>query len=380
MYGNISWVEAELVSLCIQISEPLILWGMDGEAKTASATAIAEALGYHVETVILGNEMPADLAGIPVKVEHPESGEMVVVKVPKKPFYDAMARQERSEKTVIFWDESNQSTPLTQAVWQNILSTWKVGPLQFDRNFVSFISAANPPGIATGARNFKPPVCTRMMHAKFELPREVWLFGETHGWPTPSPQILPENWEKNFTPAARGLVTGFIGSPGGVEFYRETPENVTNWSRGVPRTWSRVRRVCAALLSLDAGDSLWRLALQGIIPSAIEAFMEYRTLTTMVSVPDVLADPEGCEIPARRDLAAALCSGLFTEVSSIGTVEAFNKAAIFAKRLYDSQMGECCGPGMLRLAGNFPRPKKGEKFHPAWATWRPLGKALASRS
>ena len=261
---------------------------------------------------------------------------------------------------------------------QNVLSTHRVGELQFDPAFVSFLAAANPPGIATGARNFKPPVCTRMMHCQWELPFEIFLDGETHGWPAPTPIVLSPTWEKDFTPAARGLVVGFL-SKNGRPFFRESPENVTNWSRGVPRTWSRIRRICAALLSLDASDSLWRLAIGAVVPAAVDAFCEYRIMSTQISVADVLADPMGCELPERRDLAAVLSNLLITEVAALGTIGAYNTAAQFAKRLYDAEMGECCGPAMLRLARNIPPLQKGDRIDPSWAVWRPLGLALAQK-
>ncbi|NMO04294.1 hypothetical protein HH308_24035 [Gordonia sp. TBRC 11910] len=55
----------DAIALCISTRIPVILWGNPGEGKTSMIESAAQR-GWHVETVILSQSEPSDLAGLPV--------------------------------------------------------------------------------------------------------------------------------------------------------------------------------------------------------------------------------------------------------------------------------------------------------------------------
>ena len=378
LVNNSTWTAPVILELCLLIGEPLILWGMDGEGKTNRIEATCRAMDSLCLTIILGNQDPTDLGGLPVVVTHPETGETHVVRVPAKPFYIARERAKEGKKTTLFFDEMNQTAPLTIAAAQNILSSFCAGDVVLDRRYVSMVAAANPPGIATGARNFKPPVCTRMIHIEWELPLREYIEGERSGWPDPTPIQLPAGWEEENQAYAKSLTTGFLEKSGEPFFRQDSNEAQQNWSRPTPRTWSRARRAIAALKSIDAKDGLWRGCLLGILGSGpLQALLDYRKLLGMVSPADVLADPKNVEIPESRDLTWVLCSALATQVREIYTWDAYNAAAEFYARIPQDRR-DCCANSAISLAKDTPDWTRNTVVSPEWAQWANLGRAFHS--
>ena len=56
----------DALGLCVSAGIPAILWGNPGEGKTSMIESAAQNAGWMVETVILSQSEPSDLAGLPI--------------------------------------------------------------------------------------------------------------------------------------------------------------------------------------------------------------------------------------------------------------------------------------------------------------------------
>ncbi len=134
------------LSIAIQARIPVLAWGPPGVGKTATITAVAEALGLPVEVVIASVREPSDFAGLPVIRD-----DGVRMEPP------AWARRlAAAGRGIVFFDEVSTAPPAVQAALLRVVLDRVVGDLALPSG-VAIVAAANPPEQAAGGWDLSPP-------------------------------------------------------------------------------------------------------------------------------------------------------------------------------------------------------------------------------
>jgi len=127
-----------------------LFWGEPGVGKTAAIAAACKELGVNCELLILSQQFPTDLAGMPwVNVSQFEM----------TTFPPEWARRAHEKGGVVFMDELNTATIDTMAAALTIVSGRQVSGLSIEN--VAIFAAANPPETNPGTRPLLPAMANR---------------------------------------------------------------------------------------------------------------------------------------------------------------------------------------------------------------------------
>lgn len=269
----------QAIGICISTGIPVLLWGNPGEGKTSMIESATQR-GWHVETVIISQSEPSDLAGLPIVSD----GHEVVLAPP------AWAKRLAAHggRSICFFDEFSTAQPSLQAAALRILTHGQVGRLQLP-NQVAFVAAANPVDVAAAGWELAAPTASRFVHLDFSMPLEVFSEGVITGcWPA-----LPVYDDADLVSLYRAemaLITGFLR-------VRESQLSVIPkdaGSRGrafpTPRTWEFAGKLLAAAETVGASEHVISQLVAGAVgESTAHEYLSWRDNLDLPD-PDELLD------------------------------------------------------------------------------------------
>lgn len=282
----------DALGLCVSARIPVILWGNPGEGKTSMIESVTER-GWHVETVILSQSEPSDLAGLPVVSP---AGDVVLAA-------PAWARRlaDHDGPSICFFDEFSTAQPSLQAAALRILTHGQVGNLQLPES-VTFVAAANPVDVAAAGWDLAAPTASRFVHLDFAMTVEVFAQGSVTGrWPALPTWVLPDDF--------RGAVAREMASVAGFLRARRNqlsviPKDHASRSRAfpTPRTWEFAATLAALARHVGCSDDVASLVVTGAIGEATA--YEYLSWRENLDLPDPDALLDGRESISFSDVRA----------------------------------------------------------------------------
>ncbi|MEZ5212017.1 AAA family ATPase [Gordonia sp. (in: high G+C Gram-positive bacteria)] len=264
----------DALGLCITAGIPVILWGDPGEGKTSMIES-ATARGVHVETVILSQSEPSDLAGLPIVSP---AGDVVLA-----PPIWARRLAEHDGPAICFFDEFSTATPALQAAALRVLTHREVGNLRLPRS-VSFVAAANPVEVSAAGWDLAAPTSSRFVHLDFAMTAEVFTRGSVTGqWPALPGRELPADHTERVA-QEMATVCGFLRArPNQLSVI---PQDHALRSRAfpTPRTWQFAAELSALARAHDLPDEVTSMLVAGAIGDATAH--EYLSWRTNLDLPD----------------------------------------------------------------------------------------------
>lgn len=264
----------QAIGICVSARIPVLLWGNPGEGKTSMIES-ATRHGWHVETVIISQSEPSDLAGLPIV----EAGSQVTFAPPA--WAKRLAQQ--SGPSICFFDEFSTAQPSLQAAALRILTHGQVGAVQLP-DTVAFIAAANPIDVAAAGWELAAPTASRFVHVDFSMPLEVFSEGVVTGnWPALPVHDIPAHFA-TLHRAEMALITGFLR-------VRETqlsviPKDPASRGRAfpTPRTWEFAGKLIGMAEAVGASPDVVHLLAAGAVGDATAH--EYLSWRANLDLPD----------------------------------------------------------------------------------------------
>ena len=301
-----------------------LFWGKPGIGKTAQIEALSKAMGAWLISLIASIREPSDFLGIPM----PDGKGGMMYAAPAWAI-EANAKAKKGQLVIVFIDELTTCPPAVQSALLRVVNEGWVGDVQLHENVV-FLSAANPPEIASGGYDLSPPMANRYMHLQWGDPTaKDFSEGILSDWAdtldAESAASVMARIDKRHPVTlarAKGLVTGFLRAQSQYMIRMPaagTPEAESRaWPS--PRTWDLT---IAALAGVEANGLPETAAddfLAGCVGTGVAA--ELRQYQAAADLPDPAKlldakDPAKVWVPnpERPDITAAVlnsCAALVT--------------------------------------------------------------------
>ena len=308
MTGQNAAVEA--LSIAVAAHVPVLLWGAPGTGKSSVIRAMADAMDWPCETVIAAIREPSDFSGLPVVV-----GGVVHFAPPR--WAERLAAAGRG---LLFLDEISTAPPAVQAALLRVVLERVVGDIELPPDVV-VVAAANPPEQSADGWDLSAPLANRFCHLEWAVEPAVFAQGLAGGWEPPVVPELAPGWEEGIT-RARGLVSAFVTVRPGLTC--QVPTDAAGAGRGwpSPRTWDMAARLWAAAEAAGASTEAETALITGCVGEGpgVELLM-WEMDMDLPDPEEVLADPDGFEIPERGDRTYAVLSAVAAAVAARPTPE-----------------------------------------------------------
>ncbi|WP_151772083.1 AAA family ATPase [Streptomyces abyssomicinicus] len=323
-------LQLEALTLAVAADLPVLLWGEPGIGKTAALTQLATALELPLTTVIASVHEPSDFSGLPVVGDDPAAQG-----VPMAP-PDWAVRLVRQGHGLLFLDELSTAPPAVQAALLRLVLERRVGALRLPPG-IRIVAAANPRASAADGWELSAPLANRFVHLQWVHDPEVVVRGLGGVWPRATLPRLDAAELPGAVGLARRAVCGLLtGRPGLVH---QLPANEARrggaWPS--PRTWEMTLRLIAFATAAGADRDVLSLLVRGTVGDG--PGLELLASMDRMDLPDpedVLADPEGAELPQRGDLRQAVLDGVVAVVRNRPTRERWDAAWTLLVRAMES--------------------------------------------
>ncbi len=281
--------------VAVRAGVPVLLWGPPGEGKSRSVETLAEAMGWHSETVVGSIREASDFAGLPERT--PEG---IVLHAPRWAHRCAAA-----DRAILFLDELTTATPPVQAAMLRVVLDREVGDLRLPET-VSIVAAANPPDQAADGYELAPPLANRFCHLWFQADLDVWAEGLVDDWSTPIEIRVRAEAEESDRDAVRARwnqdITRFLRDHPSA-FRTEVTAETGSGAWASPRTWHLAARLGAEADLAGVGPSVTALLLAGTVGEGMalefldhrERQLDYRSLRVLVE-DDQVPFPPGLDV------------------------------------------------------------------------------------
>ena len=308
MTGQNTTVEALGIAVAAQV--PVLLWGAPGTGKSSVIRAMADAMGWPCETVIAAIREPSDFSGLPVVV-----GGVVHFAPPR--WAERLAAAGRG---LLFLDEISTAPPAVQAALLRVVLERVVGDIELPPDVV-VVAAANPPEQSADGWDLSAPLANRFCHLSWDVEPAVFAQGLAGGWGTPAVPTLPPGWEEGIA-RSRALVSAFVTVRPGLTC--QVPTDAAAAGRGwpSPRTWDMAARLWAAADAAGASTEAETALITGCVGEGpgVELLM-WEMDMDLPDPEEVLADPDGFDLPERGDRTYAVLSAVAAAVAARPTPE-----------------------------------------------------------
>lgn len=327
-------------ALFAQAGVPLCNIGGPGVGKTRVLEAVAKAIDYRLETIVLSSKDPTEILGVMLPPEKRGTG---VAVEPPAWVIDGQAAWDRARKrTIVFFDEANTAPPATMAPAMKMMDEKRVGMIEVP--WASFIAAINPPEIACGGQELAPPVANRLAHRDWEMNLEGWIHGMISGFQIPSVPRLPEDWE-TLIPTNAALVAAFVKKMP-TRWY-DIPKNEDQRGKAwpSPRTWTLAARMMAAAESVGLGSDGRAEVVSALVGSG--SGMEFANWCKEMDLPnpeDLLKNWKKFKVGNRRaDQLFAISAGVAAAFVQRKTSERWEQVWGVLNALADAKHADVAG-------------------------------------
>ena len=315
---------AEALSISVQAGVPVLLWGSPGTGKTSVVRALGERLGWPTEIVIGSIREPADFAGLPVVIDG------AVQMAP--PLW--ARRLAAAGHGLLFLDELTTAPPAVQAAMLRVVLERVVGDLTLPAA-VRVVAAANPPEEAADGWQLSAPLANRLVHLDWPVDAQSVSQGIAMGFPAP-PRFDDRVPDAAQTLAARALVGAFLEVRPALVLAVPTVAEHAGRAWPSPRSWESVARLLAACDATGASDDARALLVLGTVGEG--AGIELLSWLVHMDLPnpeEVLADPDGFELPERSDRAFAVLTAVASVAIAHGDAASWSAAWRVVARVAD---------------------------------------------
>jgi MoxR-like ATPase len=315
---------SEALSISVQAGVPVLLWGSPGTGKTSVVRALGESLGCPTEVVIGSIREPADFAGLPVVIDG------AVQMAP--PLW--ARRLSAAGHGLLFLDELTTAPPAVQAAMLRVVLERVVGDLVLPES-VRVVAAANPPEEASDGWQLSAPLANRLVHLDWPVDAKSVSRGIALGFPTP-PRFsdhAPTNAQSH---TARATVGAFLEVRPALVLAVPSVADQAGRAWPSPRSWESVARLLAACDAVGSSDEARTLLVLGTVGDG--AGIEFLSWLANMDLPnpdEVLADPDGFELPERSDRAFAVLTAVAAVAVAHGDVESWTAAWRVVARVAD---------------------------------------------
>ncbi|MFC6012522.1 AAA family ATPase [Nocardia lasii] len=300
--------QLDALTLAVAADLPVLLWGEPGIGKTAALTQLAESLELPLTTVIASVHEPSDFSGLPVIGDDPATQG-----VPMAP-PDWAVRLVRAGRGLLFLDELSTAPPAVQAALLRVVLERRVGALRLPEG-VRIVAAANPRASAADGWELSPPLANRFVHLRWIHDHDVVVRGLGGTWPRATlPRLAPENLDEAVAFARRAVCTLLAARPALVH-QLPTTETRRGGAWPSPRSWEMTIRLIAFATAARVGRDVLSQLIRGTVGDG--AGFELLTSIDRMDLPDpedLLANPDGVELPARGDQRQAVLDGVVAAV------------------------------------------------------------------
>lgn len=353
-----------VIALAMQARIPVFVYSEPGAGKSVTVRSICDELKARLHTIMLSVREPTDQGGLPGVFE--ERGEKLVRIIPPGWARDLIAEKQGT----VFFDEVSNATPATMNSALRIVQEGVVGDGEKLPEHTSFVLAGNTPETNVGANDLTAGIANRCVHVAWPFDFQRWRSGMLRGWAPEDRHVvrLPENWRDGIQPM-RVLVVSFLDTRPGLA--QKQPRSVEEQARAWPsgRTWDLTATLLAAAQAAGFGPKtvVGRMIVLGLVGAAAQT--EWTSWVANMDLPstqDVMADPDGFELPKRQDQMMAVLSGVVSYVASHRNDEdVYMRAWAVANRVLaiDPSMAV---PSMRELGALMPPGadrKTGSPFH-----------------
>jgi MoxR-like ATPase len=314
----------EALSISVQAGVPVLLWGSPGTGKTSVVRALGESLGWPTEVVIGSIREPADFAGLPVVLDG------AVQMAP--PLW--ARRLSAAGHGLLFLDELTTAPPAVQAAMLRVVLERVVGDLALPEA-VRVVAAANPPEEAADGWQLSAPLANRLVHLDWPVEAKSVSRGIALGFPAP-PRFAAVAPTDAQTLAARATVGAFLEVRPALVLVVPRVADQAGRAWPSPRSWESVARLLAACDAAGASDEARTLLVLGAVGDG--AGIEFLSWLANMDLPnpeDVLADPDGFELPERSDRAFAVLTAVATVAVARGDAASWTAAWRVVARVAD---------------------------------------------
>lgn len=339
------------LSIAIQAGVPILTWGPPGVGKTATITALADALNLPLEVVLASIREPSDFSGLPVigvggvRMEPPSWAH----------------RLAQAGKGVLFLDEISTAPPAVQAALLRVVLERVVGDLALPDG-ISVVASANPPEQAVGGWDLSAPLANRFCHLYYSLDTNGWVDGMIRGWSISELPHLPSGWGK-LIPEKKALVASFIRHRPHLLLQVPKDEDQAGKAWPSPRSWSMAARLLAAADSVEAKEDVIASLAAGCIGEGTA--LEFLAWCRDLDLPDpeeVLANPSNLRLPDRGDQSFAILTAIINAAISSMTEERWSAAWYVLAQAADQGKKDVAAVAAKKLAAarkpELPLPQK----------------------
>ncbi len=339
------------LAIATQAGTPVLAWGPPGVGKTATITAIADALGLPLEVVLASIREPADFCGFPVIRE-----DGVRMEAPSW-----ARRLATAGRGILFLDEISTAPPAVQAALLRVVLDRVVGDLPLPAG-VAVVAAANPPEQAAGGWDLSAPLANRFCHLPWALDTQGWIDGMIQGWQTPAVPHLPDNWQ-GYIPAGRALVAAFIRHRPHLLLQLPASEDQAGKAWPSPRSWDMASRLLAACDASQAGEDISAFLVAGCVgEGAGLEFLAWRKALDLPDPEDLLRNPDMFRVPERGDqtfaVLTAVVAAAVRDLSAARWTAAWRVLARAVEQGAKDVAAAAAKPLALARKPDFPLPQK----------------------
>lgn len=162
----------ELLELCDESDQTLMIMGKHGVGKSEAIIQYAEEKGYYLETLILSTLDVGDLTGLPYVANE---AERKVVRWAIPSYIKRIKRAfELDQKSILFLDEMNRGDRDVLNTSLDIILNKRIGNHELPLNTM-MVSAINPPGEDYTVNDMDPALVDRFLVYEIQINVQSWL-------------------------------------------------------------------------------------------------------------------------------------------------------------------------------------------------------------